>query len=89
MSQGDISSIINIDYYYGLIQRLVNRMLDKSFNSNCSNDLQKCKCEFQNPSCHMLYMTLCEIMSLELFTDQPETFVKTFCSNIVDMFFVR
>lgn len=80
----NISNVINIDYYYTLIQRLVIRMLDK----DQSLEFNKSKSEFQNPSCHMLYMTLCELMSLELFAHDPDTFIKSICPNIVDMFFV-
>lgn len=59
-------------------------MLDKDPNA----EFNRCKSEFQNPSCHMLYMILSELISLELFTDNPSVFIKSVCTNLVDMFFV-
>ncbi|RNA27996.1 mediator of RNA polymerase II transcription subunit 23 isoform X2 [Brachionus plicatilis] len=41
-----------------------------------------------NPSCHMLYETLCELISLELFSADPATFTQNVSTNIITMFFI-
>lgn len=52
-------------------------------------DFNTLKSEFQNPSCHVLYMTLCELICLELFENDPITFSCNICQDIIDLFFKR
>ncbi|CAF0729586.1 unnamed protein product [Brachionus calyciflorus] len=80
----DLAHNIDYSYYYNLIQRLVKRMLDQDTGQN----LTSFKSEFQNPSCHMLYVTLCELISLELFTMDPNVFTKRISTSIIEMFFI-
>lgn len=60
------------------------RILDENSNENFS----LLKSEFQNPSCHLLYETLCELISLELFATDPVTFTQNISKNIINMFFI-
>jgi hypothetical protein len=78
----DITSIIDTNYYYLLIQRLVKRMLDSDVNS----EFNIFKSEFKNPSCHLLYFSLCELICIELFTNNPKALSSCICKNIIDMF---
>jgi mediator of RNA polymerase II transcription subunit 23 len=80
----DISHLTDMNYYYNLIRRLINRMLDKEL---ASNEFKVFRSEFQNPSCHLLYTSLCELISLELFSSDPAAYSRSICSRIVDMFF--
>lgn len=43
--------------------------------------------EFRNPSCQLLYTILCELISLELFSNDPLTLSRGICTSIFDLFF--
>lgn len=79
----DITPNINTHYFYILIQRFVKRMLDQDF----SIEFNSFKSEYQNPSCHLFYITLCELLCLELFAKHPKTLASNIGSDIIKMFF--
>ena len=81
----DISNIIDTSYYYLLVQRLVKRMVDSDVHS----EFNIFKSEFQNPSCHLLYFSLCELICIELFTNNPKSLTNSICTNIIDMFILE
>jgi hypothetical protein len=80
----DIKLNINTHYFFILIQRFVKRMLDQDF----SIEFNSFKSEYQNPSCHLFYITLCELLCLELFAHDPKTLASNMCSNLINMFFI-
>jgi len=45
------------------------------------------KSEFQNPSCQMMYVSICEMIFLELFVsdDFSRQFSKTICTNMISV----
>ena len=57
-------------------------MLDNDPNA----EFNAYKSEFSNPSCHILSVTLCEFMSLELFSHNPNELLTSICKNIINMF---
>jgi hypothetical protein len=80
----DITPNINTNYFYTLIKRFVKRMLDQDF----SIEFNSFKSEYQNPSCHLFYITLCELLCLELFSQDSKTLASNICSNLINMFFI-
>ena len=72
---------INSDYFYILIQKLVKRMVE----INQTEEFKEYSNEFQNPSCHMLYTILTELICLDLFTPSELSFSHS--SSILDLFF--
>lgn len=73
---------LDTDYYYHLIQRLVDRMLDTKQTSDFIEYLN----EFQNPSCHLLYANLCELTCLSVYSSDPQC-SQNICTGIFNMFF--
>lgn len=76
---------INADYYFHLIQKLVKRMLD----TNQATEFSEYSSEFQNPSSHLLYTILCELICLELYTNDSLAFTRTISTSIFDLFFAN
>lgn len=76
-------SLQTTNYYYNIIQRLVKRMLD----IDQQEDFSMLKSEFQNPACHVLYMSLCEIICLEIFYNDSVMFSQNICQDIIELFF--
>jgi hypothetical protein len=60
-------------------------MLDKEDVNYPSFDIQKS--EFDNPTCHALYMILIELISLPLFTNDSLGFASRICTNFMNLFF--
>lgn len=50
-------------------------------------DFNSLKSEFQNPSCHTLYLTLCEILFMEVFESNPISFSRNVCQDLIEVFF--
>jgi mediator of RNA polymerase II transcription subunit 23 len=79
----DISIHLTPRYYYYIIQRIVKRMADGDIVA----EFESAKSEFTNPACHLLYLTVIELTSLELFTNNSSTLISTVSKSIIDLFF--
>lgn len=82
-SDQDISYILDLNYFYTLMDRLINRMSDRGLTA--STEFRVFKSEFQNPSCHLLYVTLCELMCLDLFAIDPLAVNKSICTRLIEV----
>ncbi len=83
LSNQSMTSNISFDYYYLIIKKLVKRMLD----IEQTEEFKEYTNEFQNPSCHMLYTILTELICLDLVTGPNEVF-QSHSLSIFELFFV-
>ena len=60
-------------------------MLDKEQMS----EFNEYKGEFQNPSCYLLYTNLCELICLELYSNDPISLSRSICPSLIDLFFAN
>ncbi len=82
LSNQPMTSHINSDYYYLLIQKLVRRMMDREQ----AEEFKEYSNEFQNPSCQMLYTILTELICLDLVTASSDA-TLSHSSSIFELFF--
>lgn len=61
------------------------QMLDKEDVNYPSFDMQKS--EFDNPTCHTLYMILIELICLPVFCSDGNSLTSTICKRIMNLFF--
>ena len=60
-------------------------MLDKEDVNNPCFDPEKS--EFDNPTCHTLYMILIELISLTVFSNESNNLTSGICTSIMNLFF--